>query len=207
MIKHIIASALLALPALSSAAVITTYTDRSSWEAAVGAFTTEDFESVTPVTASTAGDTFTLADFDIVIDENHGSIAIASSGTGPVIGGLQSFFGDVHSPGSSVPLFQTLNFVDPIVAFAADFAQGDASGITISLLGSTFPIAFSGTTFFGITSDVAFSTLDITGGNTGSGFFVMDNVSISGASVPEPAGVLLLGIGLVSLTARRKPLA
>lgn len=183
----------------ASALAITTFTDRASWEAAVGTFSTEDFESANSITASTAGDTFTLSDFEIVIDSNHGFIEIDSAGTGPVISGNKSFFGDVHSPASSAPLFQTLNFFDDIFAFSADFARGDASGVSLHIGGEVLEITFSGTTFLGFTADELFSSVDIRGGNTGSGFYVLDNIGYASepTSVPEPASIVLFGLGLL----------
>lgn len=199
--RHAFAAAILGasmvLPLASAQGAFVTYASRAAWLAAAGGATTQDFESVAPVTASTLGDTFNLGAFSIIIDANHGSIEIDSAGTGPVIAGAQSFFGDVHSPGGSVPQFQTLNFAAPITAFAADFAAGDAAGITLHILGDPFAISFSGTTFFGVVSDTPFSLVDIRGGATGSGFFVMDDVSFN--NVPEPASLALFGASLLAL--------
>lgn len=188
------------LSSTAHSVTITTFTDSALWEAAVSSYSQEDFEMSPSVTASQAGDTFTLDDFEIVIDKNHGSIEIDSSGTGPIIGGTKSFFGDVHSVGGTEPQFQTLNFFNDISAFAADFAEGDADGITLHVLGQSLPITFSGITFFGFISDTAFSSVNITGGSTGSGFYVMDNVKF----VPEPSALLLFSLGLIGFGFIRK---
>lgn len=182
-------------------AATVTFTDRATWEAAAGSFATEDFEGVTPIEADTAGETLSLADFDIVVDENHGEIAIRSFGEGSVIGGTQSFFGDVHvtpcTSGPAGPCFQDLVFGDSLRAFGADFAAGDAEGVTLNLLlGMTevYPISFSGISFFGVITTEAFTTISITGGSTGSGFYVMDNVGFS--AIPVPAAAWLFGSAL-----------
>src|SRR5262249_40217101 len=157
MIAVLLVALVLALPSPSWSAVLT-FTDRAAWLAAVGSVVTETFEGVSPVNASTAGDTFSLPNFDIIIDANHGSIRIGSGITGPVIAGTQSFYGDVHAPGTNSPQFQTFDFGTSIFAFGADWGNGDSGGVTLEVGGvsTSFDIPFGSSTFFGIISDTAF---------------------------------------------------
>ena len=68
-----------------------------------------------------------------------------------------------------------------------------------------FSIPGAGSTFFGFISDSAFTSVNIVGGATGSGFYVMDDVSISRISaVPAPSALLLLAAGIAAFGARRR---
>lgn len=197
-----IAALLYAAPA--SAISFTTFTDRSAWEAAVGVFMTEDFESASPVEADTGGDTFVLDDFEIVIDENHGDIEIGSSfASGSAISGAQSFHGDVHGPNDDPPLFQIFNFNSPIVAFGGDFANGDSDGVTIHVDGQTFALSFDDPVFFGLVGDGSFSSFEIRGGDTGDGYYILDDLSYASSAVPAPAPLGLLGVAFLALGAAR----
>lgn len=103
------------------------------------------------------------------------------------------------------------NFANPIMAFGgymntvglvgggtAVFRDADGSIIdTVAFDGS--PVTW---TWAGWTSDVAFSTVELTGAN-GPGFgFQFDNLTYS--AVPAPGAVALLGLGALGATRRRR---
>jgi hypothetical protein len=115
----------------------------------------------------------------------------------------------ITTEGDSVISFETLGstvvdfaFDNPINAFGVDITSIDFAPTTVSFLddlGNTlddFAMAeFAGATFFGVTNNVAFSTVRFT--FTGAEILNFDNLQFGARSaVPEPA---TLGMGLSAL--------
>ena len=197
----------LALASHSEAAIITVYTDRSSWEATVGTFSTEDFGGVadTGELAANVEHTLGLLTFSYTGGPDLGRPAVTSNHfegepaqfTGPVTAGPHVF----ELPYS-------------VLAWGADFTDASTGALLeITMAGETIALVDHlpnpGTGFFGIISDTPFRQIIISAG-TGLNFdeiFLLDNVSFGEQAetpVPEPAAMLLFGTGALVVSARMR---
>jgi len=96
--------------------------------------------------------------------------------------------------------------------FAAPTINGtQATSVNISaydaannLIGSTGNVAITNSFLYIAAGFDGVSRLVVT---RDKGFFVMDDFTLADAEVPEPAGVFVLGLGLVGLVARRRRFA
>lgn len=198
----------------ASAAVITSYSSRASWEAAVGTFATEDFET-TPLGLLPHGFDSGVVSIQTGLLEitiggnNHGGFGIQEPG---LVNGTREFRGDLHGPRSAAsigPLSNTIELSYSASAFAASFTPlSDVIGpddfpMNVHILGEVFPVA-RGTTFFGVMSDTAFTTIELTADpvNGVNFFYSMDDVSFS--PIPEPNAGLLMMTGLLGLAYRQR---
>jgi hypothetical protein len=196
------------LPVGSASAATIQYATRAAWEAEVGSFVTEDFESVPAQAVPQAGGTIATPWFDIVIPGNHGGIGTSG----------HAFSGDVHScdfPASSCdgpgvpggqPEHNSFVFQMPVTAFALDATYdsdigepGDPDIVTLQLFiaGQFFDLPAQG--FLGIRSDVPFTLVAVRGDT--AIFYEFDNISFS--PVPEPSTAAMLAAGLAVFAARR----
>ena len=196
------------LATCEAVAEIVTFTSRDSWISAVGPHEIEDFESVEdllPIPLS--GGVFSTEHFEIVVDQNHGRIGPATKGffifPTPGLDGV-FFVGDVHGPSTPPPHFNTIHFIRPISAFAANFAAFDDGGVRNILIGEqSFDIRGDsqfGAQFFGVTSSKPFSIVDIRNLDPVLERFGMDNVSFK--FVPEPTTFLLALVGVTILASK-----
>src|SRR5262249_29457447 len=95
----------------------------------------------------------------------------------------------IFTPDNPTPYFAFVTFAD---TSSASFSLATTSCCT--------PLDH----FFGITSNVGITRIHLglaDGGSTRSGAFLIDNLSVSAAAVPEPSTFVMLFIGLVPLAA------
>ena len=91
--------------------------------------------------------------------------------------------------------------------FGIDFSVTLAGGATQFVSGITNPIGGTFSGFFGFVSDTSFTSINLGSGFTGNGeFFDADNVRfrIANGTVPEPATLALVGLGVFGIAALRK---
>ena len=197
-----LAFAIALLPCLSSAATVT-FTDRATFEAAAGTVTTQDFESQT-VGTNLQNVTTDLGDFSLsVVSIFGGSFNLIDQF------GLNDPNGSIYaSIGLGGGETMTLLFDSAITSFGADFgALNDfVQRSQFEVLGDILlaPILSGEASFFGFTSDTAFTSLTIRGLSPSDGFGI-DNITYSVAAIPVPATLPLLagGLGLLALWRRR----
>ncbi len=187
----------------SAEASLISYTDRSTWESAVGSFSTEDFNSESTLNFNLGANSVGPFDFNI-------------AGT-QVFGGVRTGNEDDNIDGTTFVLgaetqvnSMTMHFSSPISAFFADFENvNGGSGLNITVDSTLFnlPAIFGGQDgSFGVTSTTPFSSIEFGSVNEhlGNEVFGIDNVSFQTSAVPVPAAVWLFGSGLIGLIGMRK---
>lgn len=189
-----------------------TYTDRATWEAAVGSFATQDFNSIVTDT-NFGGSSIDFGDIRLDGVTNGGTEALIDlplyqfspgpadiDGTARVnAGGLDAgeSINIIFSSLVSAAGFDTVNYDN---SSTADFLQIFVNGV---LLGD-FPEFDDTTGFFGIvgTDGMLVSEISVAhrAGNGGT-FNAFDNVSYA---VPAPSPLILMGLGLLGLGLSRR---
>lgn len=187
-------------------AALIVYTDRSAWNAVVGAQSMEVFSA-----SSHFGN---LNGFSISQHGNisgpTGSVIADGSGTNNVDG--THYWHGIVDAFLFRTVFPRLNFHAPIAAFGADWASTTDEGRLSMNIGGEI-INFSdhlptGDGFLGIVSDTLFSTIGFDHERFMSNeleVFGMDNVAFSteaSFSVSVPGIALLMGLGLAMLRGR-----
>ncbi len=181
---------------------VTTYTSASTWQAAVGSTTTEDFADSTLATGLSA---------------TFGSNASIGSGVLTVIGQL-----------STIPTPTVFTFSPGVTGFGGDFDLtlfGNGGGLDLLITfsnTSTTDVFIAGTDpefngFFGVVSNGAtISSVTLKGPFFGNGeSFTLDNLQFStgtgtgdnggpSTGVPEPSTLLLSALGLGGLAALKR---
>lgn len=226
-IAGLLSAILVILLAWSSSANLITFSTRTEWESAVGQFDTETFDSTPsqrqpcseqlPFGGCAQSFAFQTSKLYIVIPVGADFVHEIATHDYLTVNGSQAFYSDLHGQILVAGIsFNTIVFPNPITAFSVDLANVyddcEVFGwcppvqypLTVSL-GGVDTALFHGSTFFGATSDVAFSSVVIRNTNPYVGLVVrpvLDNISF--VVVPEPGTAYLIGLGLVPLALRRR---
>ena len=203
---------LLTTPAYS--ATITTYTDLSSWQAAVSGVQTDNFEGLVPA-GSYAGFSSGFSQNGVQFLGLSGStLGVADTSSGPFV--AYNFgtgeAGYLFGGGASVQI----TLPSPATAFGINLFTAPAGlNYTVSFLSTPFTVPTVGQPppgFFGATSDTPFTTVTLQT-SAGSSYSFFDNFSWSGAQstgdsgggsqTPEAGTFLLIGSGLLGLAVTR----
>jgi hypothetical protein len=209
----------LALSTAGSQAATTSYTDRTTWETAVGGsgWVTETFtvgsdqQLVTNGILNNVGGIINVKYTTTDESTDESSDFISTDGT------LHLAWDNSAAIPDGETLTLELTFDNPITAFGADVKTLDLGPLSnlklqVNGIGPLYDLptgAANFVGFFGLISDTAFTSLsfidDGSAGTTQSRRFALDNASTVSA-VPVPAAVWLMGSGLVGLfgIARRK---
>ena len=210
--RSVITICALAAYAGTASAQITVFTDRASWDAAVGGnFVLEDFNSTTPQDILD-GQTLDTGLLQITRDGSpnnaDGNLAISDGSTFGDIDGTNYLDGETGVTPHENVLFGFNG--NPVYAFGADFVSPfSGDGINLSVGGQLFSLDVigSGSGFFGIVNldGSAVGDIAIVGDPADITFqelWQADNVVY--AAVPAPGTAALLGLGgLVAMRRRR----
>ena len=172
-------------------AILTTFTDRASWEAAVGNnFSIETFDSVT--TDQRFDTTKVVGDLTLEGDDGSGNELVIDAQplqtTSFDINGSTQVQGRTDSAGTND--FFTIDFASPMLAFGATFDDVSDVGISEMIMSSSgvesnrvdIPDNGNGQSFFGFVADEEFTTIQFDPSSSGGDNFGMDDVVYS--SVP-----------------------
>jgi len=215
----LIAVLMLALvPAYST--TITTYGSLTNWQAATSSYQTIDFEGLTPANTSTpypSGVSPAGTGVQFLGISGSTSIQVIDTNLSPWynFGTNDALMEDMNRPNSGSPL-PYIHIVLPaaVTALGMDLftVSPNALNYTITVAGSQYTVATNpnpNTAFWGITSDTAITTVDLTLQGTtynGSSHELLDNFRFGAAGgagdmseAPEAGTYLLIGSGLIGL--------
>jgi hypothetical protein len=182
----------------SASATITVYTDRPSWESAVGAYNEESFDDG-------------VLDPGVSVISDNGKILPGVF----VLGPDNVWWDQVIPVEEGGPATTTWSFATPLVGFGAywDLAGpgGPGKNLALFLNGTLVGTEIANTTqggFFGVTSSVSFNSVLVTSGSE-SGWcetYEMDDMVY--APIPAPGAILLgsIGVSIVGWLRRRRTL-
>jgi hypothetical protein len=216
---NVLALLMLALvPAYST--TITTYGTLTNWQAATTSYQTIDFEGLTPPNTSTpypSGVSPTGTGVQFTGISGSTSIQVIDTNLSPWynFGTNDALMEDMNRPNSGSPL-PYIHIVLPaaITALGMDLFSVSPAGdsFTITVAGSQYTVATNpnpNTAFWGITSDTAITSVDLTLQGTtynGSSHALLDNFRFGSAGgagnmseAPEAGTYLLIGSGLIGL--------
>jgi hypothetical protein len=179
------------------------FDDEGLFLAAAGAVLIEDVEDEALVGTPDGGGVNSIAVDDFV--------ARSIGGDGMKILGEEWYGNQNHTPGglkylsvdsdqAGVSFDSVLTFDYRIVDFGVWFNDIESGG-SVLVNGTTYPVAASGDggfTFFGIVSDSPIETITLDAGD-GDSHWSFDDIYYS---VPEPTGLLLIGLGALALRRR-----
>ena len=208
----------------ANAATVTTFSDRTNWETAVGTFQEENFNSTPAIDPIPNNTVFDFGLFNMFyttatgIDEVVNAVNLSPAS----INGSQQINLAFDTAGTDSTTLLELQFDSPVTAFGATWngirneipdptspfgppnLKINVGGATIQL--NTFlgpaPLAFNSPSqdggFLGFTSDMPFSSISFTADGTEI-FHFDDAVLSTTAPVPAPSALLLMGSGLVGV--------
>ncbi|QTD55384.1 PEPxxWA-CTERM sorting domain-containing protein [Parasphingorhabdus cellanae] len=189
--------------ATSASAAIIVYTDQASFDAAAGVTTTETFDSFTTAAQFNAAPV-DAGPFTVSLSGNSNNPAQNLIGPAPTNGsfdvnGTPNLSGRISNGGS---IF--LTFDSSISSFSGIFNEINNGNPNKTLLFAGGEQVAPVDGFFGIVSDVAFTTIEfqtIAGADDG---FALDNVQFG--AVPEPAtwAFMIFGFGAIGGAMRRQ---
>ena len=200
------AGVVLGVSSFANAGLIS-FTDRVSFNGAVGTSSIEDFESFVSE-ESFRGSALDLGDFTVSMVDAISTITLNFIDIPPLSSSESDVNGTSHMKvftNSSSSL--TFLFDSAITVFGADFRSLNDSVVRTRLLVAgeviDLPIAAgSGEfSFFGFTSDIAFTSVTFQG--VMGDVYGIDNVSYSATDVPEPSTLAIFALGLMGLASRR----
>ena len=210
----LLAPAALFVAAFPGHASPVTYSDLTSWTAAVSGVSTIDFEGL--VTANHVKDYSTSTGLMINGVQFQGFESLTAYGL-QVVDGTQSFYNfnsgaSLKGPGYDVPAgflpYIHITLPANVTAFAVDLMTVSPNALTYRITlpgGNTFTSSTANIptrTFWGITSDAPIATVDLAvlGTTNGQGTYgLADNVRFGTADAtqtPEVASLILIGTGL-----------
>ena len=185
-------------------ATITTYSSSTSWLAATTGDQEDSLSSLAPAGSYTmypggfsqAGVEYIgLSGSIFVADTTSGAFSWANFGTGEA-----GFITGTNTIAITIPT--------PVTAFAINlWSSPFGQTYTVSTLSTPFSVGPTSTsappTFFGITSDTAFTTVDVTA-QAGTTYAIFDNVQWGTTETPEAGTFLLIGTGLMGFAVFRR---
>lgn len=197
------------LVAGSANAALVSYTDRISFDAAAGVSTIEDFESYASDTSFQAG-ILDVGDFTLSMvgspSPAYNFIDVPPLDTAETdVNGTNHM--NVFTEGRSMTNL-TFLFDSAITAFGADFRSlNDVIERTQLLVdGEVLSLPIAGASgefsFFGFTSDTAFTSITFQG--VANDVYGIDNVTYSATAVSEPSTIAFLLLGATGLMFARK---
>lgn len=202
----------LSLLTVSANAALTFYTDRSSWQSAVGTSTTESFNFVSPYWLSEGVNNTGLLNIQLIglaaqsqwnaIDDGTGFHSM--DGSPFYQGGSNVNNGENIISGAD---FIDIHLPDPVMAFGADFVSTHSGGgLTLSVDGVEYEFGDLlpdgvGTGFLGFISTEPFLTVRLYD-NQKRETFGLDNVSFT--LTPEPGTLVLFVLGAAAVLRKWK---
>jgi hypothetical protein len=202
MVLSIVALTLTVAPAYAT--TITQYNSLASWQAVSSGVQLINFEdgclmNCPGVSFSGLSGTIGIQDTSMYSWMNFGTIKAAF----------------INPNSTSTPSIRIV-LAAPITAFGLNLFSANPNGLgfTINLLSTPFVLATTNgspngtqnSTFFGVTSDTPFSTIDVSLSPQAGAYELIDNFRFgtADAQTPEAATFLLIGSGLVGMMALRK---
>lgn len=181
--------------ATATQAAVFQYTDWTSFTAASGALTTENFDTYSG-TVDLAPST-SLGPFSVA---TNGVAQLRPGGDPYNVNGTEFLLADISGT-TAAPGTLTFNFAAPILSFGADFfsLNNNVTRTYATVGGVTFDPLPNSPSFLGFVSTVPFSSLTFSNPMNGpnNDRFGVDNVTFS-SSVPVPGTLALFGLAAVA---------